>query len=68
MLFSVPFSVLNYRDAAFALAVDGLVRRHTYAFVQVEDIVMAQYAAPLSGMRRYLDMHNVESDLMASGR
>lgn len=65
LVLPTPFSVLNYRDAEYAQAVSRLAGRNAYDLVLVEDIVMAQYAPLAEGARRFLDMHNVESDLMA---
>ncbi|GFM37300.1 glycosyltransferase [Desulfovibrio psychrotolerans] len=65
LVLPTPFSVLNYGDAEFARAVRELAGRNAYDLALVEDIVMAQYAPLVKGARRFLDMHNVESDLMA---
>jgi len=64
LFLGTPFTVLNYRDPAFARAYADLLSRNRYDVVQVEDVVMAQYAAGREIPVRVLDMHNVESDLL----
>ncbi len=64
LLFATPFSVLNYEDKRFARAVEELVTRNDYGYIQVEDIVMAQYAWKEADIRKVLDMHNIESELL----
>ncbi|SDB58081.1 sugar transferase, PEP-CTERM/EpsH1 system associated [Desulfonatronum thiosulfatophilum] len=61
----MPFHVYNYRIPAMAAAVEEMTATTNYDFIQVEDVVMAQYAAK-AGSRggRILDMHNVESSLL----
>ena len=61
----LPFSVHNYRDPAYALAVRGLAATTHYDLLLVEDIVMAQYLSGVEAARTVIDMHNVESHLLS---
>lgn len=64
-LFSAtPFSVLNYAEKEYDKAFSMLISKNDYGYIQVEDIVMAQYAVRAEGIKRALDMHNIESDLL----
>lgn len=64
LLFAKPFSVLNYAEPEFRRALDALLARHSYGYIQVEDVVMAQYVEGMKDARKVLDMHNIESDLL----
>lgn len=60
-----PFVVLNYARAGYAEAFQRLTSSRRYDVIQVEDIVLAQYVVGSDVPMRILDMHNVESLLMA---
>lgn len=60
-----PFSVLNYYEGSMRGKIDAVLEKNHYDFIQVEDIVMAQYLPVDHGKgARILDMHNIESMLM----
>jgi sugar transferase (PEP-CTERM/EpsH1 system associated) len=60
-----PFSVLNYRSPLFAQKMAALCASRTYDLIQVEDLVMAHYLRRKQGQCAVLDMHNIESNLLA---
>lgn len=62
---SLPFSVFNYREEEMARAVARLAAKKAYDLVQIEDVVMAQYLPAGHRGGKILDMHNVESHLLA---
>lgn len=62
---SEPFPVHNYRQDDFAREIEAMAAQRDYDAVQVEDVVMAQYVLNLPFPLKVLDMHNVESSLMA---
>lgn len=59
-----PFSVLNYFDKWFAKEFQRLTVQNNYAYIHVEDVVMAQYAKNFTNARKGIDMHNIESQLL----
>jgi polysaccharide biosynthesis protein PslH len=61
---SMPFSVLNYFEAGFQDRIDTLCREENFDFLLVEDIVLAEYAKSVAIPIKFLDMHNVESNLL----
>lgn len=65
LIFSEPFPVFNYRQDDFAQVIEAMAAQRDYDAVQVEDVVMAQYVLNLPFPLKVLDMHNVESSLMA---
>lgn len=64
VMWTTPFSVLNYRDRAVANRIRDLSAQAPYDLLLVEDVVMAQYAGDARARVKMLDMHNVESHLM----
>jgi polysaccharide biosynthesis protein PslH len=61
---SMPFSVLNYFQTNFKNRIVALCKEENYDMLLVEDIVMAEYAKSIAIPVRFLDMHNIESNLL----
>ncbi|GAB6059667.1 glycosyltransferase family 4 protein [Desulfonatronum parangueonense] len=65
LVMPLPFHVYNYHVPAMVKAVQKTTASTNYDCIQIEDVVMAQYAAKArSRGGRILDMHNVESSLL----
>ena len=59
-----PFTVLNYADKKYETEFDRMLAENNYDYIQVEDIVLAQYVMNNYKTKKVLDMHNIESDLL----
>ena len=59
-----PFPVLNYTTSAMTRLIGQLIQKNHYDLVQIEDIMMCNNTAGVSGVKIILDMHNVQSELM----
>jgi polysaccharide biosynthesis protein PslH len=64
MISPVPFTILNYYSEKMHQFATELNNRTPYDFIQVEGVMMAQYAENGHNSLRIFDMHNVESDLL----
>jgi sugar transferase (PEP-CTERM/EpsH1 system associated) len=60
----VPFPIVNYRDDRMGQLVRAMVRRRRFDLIQAESVHMAQYCLG-HGPLTVLDLHNIESELMA---
>src|SRR6266540_1588311 len=58
-----PFSVFNYGNKEMKELIESLINLN-YDFIQIEDIVMAEYLPLKSEAFKILDMHNIESKLL----
>lgn len=65
VLSTTPFSVINYTSSAYRERLQRWSSDTAYDVLLVEDVVLAQYRDAVSAPVQLLDMHNIESHLMA---
>lgn len=64
LLSTTPFSIFNYWSAKAHAAISELVEYGNFDVIQVEHMVLAQYAENLTKVVKVLDFHNLEYEKM----